>query len=352
MLLIDASNLKWGGGLGLLIHLTNVLYEKKLPFVVLQDPILNRYKLKGQLENVNVTIFNRKKILRKFIKIYKPKSVFFFGNYPPNFKCPNIRTFVSFQNIHLLDCSDNSKFSWKEQLTWKLKKIYLNFHRQNADYYIVPTSFVQNEFFKTYKISKDRTPVIPFYEANTMLKWKEEFETAKIKKIDNSFIYNSSPHPHKNHLNLLKAWKIITDKGYYPELKLTLPIGDNRVENFQHRIDELRNKGAKIININKNGFLSYEEILKEIYLCSFTIFPSLNETFGFGQVEGALLGNKVLSSNRPHVYPVITPSITFDPESPIDIAEKIIKSMTSDIPLPKLHFHDEIEKLISFLYKK
>ncbi|MEM9820478.1 MAG: hypothetical protein AAF985_05380, partial [Bacteroidota bacterium] len=71
---------------------------------------------------------------------------------------------------------------------------------------------------------------------------------------------------------------------------------------------------------------------------------------GFGQVEGALLGNKVLSSKRPHVSPVISPSAYFDPHNPKDIADKVQHACEQGWPEPTLHFRDQVDDLIKLLY--
>ena len=107
---------------------------------------------------------------------------------------------------------------------------------------------------------------------------------------------------------------------------------------------------ASIVNLTKNGYLEYIEILREIYTSEYTIFPSLNETFGFGQVEGALLGNKVLSSNRDHVFPVIQPSSIFDPLDPKSIMKSVVDCLHNEVEESILHFDDHIDELITQLY--
>lgn len=350
MLIIDASNLRSGGGAGLLIHLADTLHKRSLPFVILQNPALEKYNLKGILVNVSTNFMNRDKTLKKYIKQFNPTSIFYFGNYPGGFLPTDRKTFVSFQNLHLLDGFDGKGFSLKENIMWKLKKWFIRFNLNNAREYIVPTSFVQQEFLKTYPIDKDRLPIIPFYEKQNILDNKAVFIKNNIVKQKNTFIYNSSPHGHKNHTNLLKAWKIIIEKGYRPILKLTLPK-DKRVLVFAEIIEDLKKMGATIINVNEKGFLTYPQILEEIYTSEFTIFPSFNETFGFGQVEGCLLDNKVISSNRPHVKPVLKPSASFDPESPESIANTVIRAMDTELPPSVLYFHDEVDRLVDKLYQ-
>lgn len=348
MLLIDAMNLRSFGGINLLVYLTNRLDLFKKEYIVLYRSDVMNEQFGDSYVAVEYSPWKRAGILNHHINKYRPSTIIYFGNYPARIKNGTIRSFVSFQNLHLLDVSDNSGFGLFERMLWKLKKLYLKRNLDEAEGYIVPTSFVRAEFLRTYDIEEERVITIPFYDKHYIIRAKKKFETEGIVKSKNTFIYNGSTHGHKNHINLLAAWRLLLIEGKKPLLKLTIP--PHGADEILSIVKELQDQGASIVNLTKNGYLEYIEILREIYTSEYTIFPSLNETFGFGQVEGALLGNKVLSSNRDHVFPVIQPSSIFDPLDPKSIMKSVVDCLHNEVEESILHFDDHIDELITQLY--
>jgi hypothetical protein len=79
------------------------------------------------------------------------------------------------------------------------------------------------------------------------------------------------------------------------------------------------------------------------------VFPSLDETFGLPLVEACQLNTFIISANLPYVYDVINPSITFDPYSKEDIADKMYMALYRELKSPEIVIKNDINKLIKIL---
>jgi hypothetical protein len=79
------------------------------------------------------------------------------------------------------------------------------------------------------------------------------------------------------------------------------------------------------------------------------VFPSLHETFGLPLVEACQLKMFVISSDLPYVYDVINPSLTFDPFSKNDIANKMHIALDQELKSPEIIIKNKINKLIKTL---
>ena len=118
-------------------------------------------------------------------------------------------------------------------------------------------------------------------------------------------------------------------------------------ELLTRKIEELKKKGVKIINVGK---VSFENAIIYTKKSKYCVFPTLNETLGLGLVEATIAGAKVLSSNLPFIYDVVEPSLSFDPYNVNDMAEKIKLALSEDLPKPKLRLQNKLNAFIDFLH--
>ncbi len=339
--LIDALNLQSKGGNALLSYLVEKLQEDKISYELLLGHNLTGIQKK-------ILVFSRKKIILEAVKRYSPKCIFCFGNFPLHFSVPDsIRVVVNFQNAFLLKNSDVSAFNGLKKFKFWMRRSYLNFFLNKADLYIFPTAFIKNQFIKTYVISPQKCRVIPYFNKGKIDLVREA--TKGQSKIKNSFVYISSSSKHKNHIRLFKVWELLAEQKLFPLLTLSISLSDARSKKHLDHIALLKEKGLQIENINDQGHISYKELLKISARHEFTIFPSLNETFGFGTIEGAILGNKLLISDRPFVKDVTVPSLKFDPLNTHDILDKVTYAMNHELPDTQLVFEDKIDELLELL---
>jgi glycosyltransferase involved in cell wall biosynthesis len=144
--------------------------------------------------------------------------------------------------------------------------------------------------------------------------------------LQHSFFYPADGVGHKNHINLLLAWKRLARYGLFPTLLLTL-----RSDELSYSAARAGISLAELPNVVNLGRISREAVLEKITCSSALIFPSLAETFGLPLLEARVLGRPILASERDFVRDVCVPTETFDPESPRSIARAVRRFVTEKI---------------------
>lgn len=334
MVLIDAIYIHELGGKILLQYFIDELNKKKYKdFYFLLD---KRIKLKNTPRNIKflkASEKNRKKFYfkneRKFSKILC------FSNVPPPYKT-KIETFIFFHNDLLLDIK-KTKFSFKTKLIFLIKRIYIK-HKNNKKYkWIVQTEYLKNKLADVIRIDIKNIYVIPFYFDN--------FEMKNLKKIPNSFLYVSGFLPHKNHLNLIKAF-IKVSNIYKSKIFLNLTL---KAKDFNSLMTNFQSIPSNL-SINNFGHLNKDQINIAYEENENLIFPSLKESFGLPLIEATLKGLNVICSNLDYVKDVVKPSFTFNPLEVDDISNSILKILTlKDIKKPRLISYNKIDYLIKLL---
>ena len=134
------------------------------------------------------------------------------------------------------------------------------------------------------------------------------------------FFYPADAVGHKNHPQLLRAWKMLEEEGKFPRLVLTL-----RDEEFSevHRLAGM--KPGEVVGASSVGRLPRAAVLERLRHCSALVFPSLAETYGLPMLEAVALGVPIIASEREFVRDVCQPSQSFDPTSARSIARAITR---------------------------
>lgn len=348
-LIIDALNIRIGGGAVLLNYFVLELQKNEIEFTLLTNDFV---KLSDELEEKSIrrfelkNYFNRNQILKKYLTPDK-NILFCFGNFPPSFRMKGVKVYTFFQNYILLPNYESSNETIKEKAGLIIRRLYTRLFLKNTDFFIFQTKNISEKFVEAYKISSSRCITIPFFDENKIIAIKKVCESQELKVNKNDFIYVSHPSPHKNINLLLEAWGILLAKNIKPKLFLTIP--DYNIEYYhqlRHKIENLNNQGGRIVNLES---LSYEEVLKKTYQCGYAIYPSLSESFGLGLIESYYMGLKVIASDLPYVHAVIAPSYIFEPNSAQSIVDAVEKTMSINLPQPKLLVKNQINDLIQLL---
>jgi glycosyltransferase involved in cell wall biosynthesis len=145
--------------------------------------------------------------------------------------------------------------------------------------------------------------------------------------------YPSGTWPHKNHINLLSALKLLIDRqGFDGELVLT-GISMKSHKNILNQIENLSlGKHVKIL-----GFIDYDDLPALYSLARMLVYPSLFEGFGLPLVEAMACGCPVVCSHAASLPEVMgDKGIFFDPASIEDMAEKILRVWNDDDVRQKL----------------
>lgn len=185
---------------------------------------------------------------------------------------------------------------------------------------ITISNYVKDELAKKYPFTRGKTTNT--YNASEPPLAVTAKKPATIQK---PFIfYVGTAFPHKNLPKLVEAFEILHTSQ--PELNLVL-VG--KKEKYYLELEQSVADSPARSNITFTGFIPDEE-LKWLYEnAEAYVFPSLSEGFGLPGLEAMVHSCPVVSSNAtclPEVYG--DAAVYFDPNSPEDIADKVISVIT------------------------
>ncbi|QDD66451.1 glycosyltransferase [Herbaspirillum seropedicae] len=335
-LIVHATNIHVGGGRSLLLALLNALPADVPVLATLDIRLELPTELPANLQVIRVapTISARFAAERQLARLAQADDVVLcFGNLPPLFKLAGyVVTFV--QNRYLIDAVSLRRFSWKTRLRLQCERLWLACKAHNVAEFVVQTPSMQRVFDASGKARGRPIHVLPFSNINQG--YRRQFSVPAPKRPLPAFVYVASGEPHKNHRNLIAAWRLLAEEGIFPALKLTLAPNANhelclwlqqQIQACQLRIENL-------------GMLSHAEVQDLYASAQALIFPSVFESFGLPLIEARQAGLAVLASELDYVRDVVDPEEAFDPSSPISIAQAVKRFAGLDnAPLPLLDAH-------------
>ena len=270
-----------------------------------------------EIIKIKPTIISRLLSEKWLVKNAKPNDlVFCFGNLPPLFKV-NSRIILFVQNRYLIQRLSLKGFSLKVKIRLSLERFWFKYRLRFVDSIIVQTPTMKHLLKKNFEheIPIKIMPIISGTNDNDVERpmiSDDETQRSKMK-----FIYVASGEPHKNHIRLIEAWKLLAEEEIYPSLSLTLDLGS---ELGEYVTNLARKHELCITNL---GFLDQNQIPRLLKNYDALIFPSTLESFGLPLIEARQAGIKIIASEKDFVRDIIDPEETFDPYSPISIARSV-----------------------------
>ncbi len=334
-LIINAPNIRVGGGLVLLKSLVNAVNKLEIKCLLIINEKINEEIQKSILITVKYVKHSfSARIMNEFYLRNISKStnkMLLFGNMPPLFslKC---ETVLYMQNAYIINRVSLSGFGIKPRIRIIIERIWFQFFWKKVNKFMVQTNSMNKLLSEIVTSDIDICPFIDydFYKKNT------------ISIFD--FIYPSSGEPHKNHKNLIEAWVTLAEKGLYPSLYLTLD--ENVFKKLILWIDE--NIKKHNLNIENLGHLhTRPEMLSLISQAKCMIFPSWLESFGLPLIEAQKFNIPILAPELDYVRDVVKPHQTFDAKSPISICSAVLRFMGKDEINTILKPEQFINKVIS-----
>ncbi|MDB5123369.1 MAG: glycosyltransferase, family 1 [Mucilaginibacter sp.] len=202
-------------------------------------------------------------------------------------------------------------FSFLQKL-WR-KTLYSALTK-NAKAIICESDFVKNDILKYYP----KSSIVYVLQAPQMLHSKDQSAGDFYRDV-NYFFYPAYFKPHKNHVNLLKAFALFLKKhpGFY--LMLT---GEKK---YDYNVIESLAKDLKILeNIIFVGRLDDDSLIAAYKNAKGLIMPSLFESISIPILEAYQLGTPVCSSDVFGLKEQVAGyGYLFDPNDPLDIAEQM-----------------------------
>ena len=338
MILFDALHINNGGGKVLLDILVSELDKRNSNILFLFDSRIqgNHCSIKNnKVKYLNSGFFSRLFYYLIFGRNYR--FIFCFGNIPPYIKFNKQVVYTYFHQELYLN-SNKTIASFSNFLIF-LKSTIIYLFRDNTSFWIVQSSLMSYKLSCKFSISEDLIKIYPFYRDFPL--------SNNSSKIADKFIYVSDAAYHKNHDFLIKTFCSFYDKYKYGSLYLT--VSSNFIKTYNLIIEKYK-MGYPIHNL---GLLDFNQISDHLSTSSYTVYPSMAESFGLGLVESIMCGSKLITSDLPFVYQICIPSSTFDPLNDKSLFFAFEKCMIGDLPESRILIDNKISKIIElFKYEK
>ena len=316
-LIIHAPNIHQGGGKALLLPLLEAA-GKRSSVTVLVD---SRLEIPEDLCRAMTVIRIKPTILGRLAGEWTlcrlaqaTDRVLCFGNLPPLFRVKG-RAIVFLQNRYLVEGRDLGGFPRRVKLRLMVERLWLRLFNGHAGTIIVQTRSMQQAATQALRRTVDVVALfsdLSGYQRRRI--GKDRGQTAMY-----DFLYVATGEPHKNHVTLLEAWKLLASEGLYPSLCLTVSASDYP---GLARIVEQAKADLKL-KIDNVPARSRSE-MQRLYDCSRAlIYPSMLESFGLPLLEARQAGLSILASELDYVRDLIDPEEAFDPRSPQSIARAV-----------------------------
>lgn len=334
MILIDALYINDSGGKILLDYLIEILEKKEMKVHYLLDERIRRNH--QIIVNNKITYLEAGLIKRHmFYKKYKTNfsKVLCFGNLPPSLRL-DAEVYTYFHQKFFLEIP--KEIPIKQKIIFQTKASIFKILQKNTDFWILQTQIMKDCFLeKTIGIKEEKILIIPFYPSIK--------KGANINKKKNTFAYVSSGNQHKNHINLIEAFCKFYDSEKKGELHLTIGIDFFALNKF---VNERITDGYPIIN---HGFVS-RDLLGDIYgEATFSIYPSLIESFGLGIIEAIENQCDIIGADLAYTFAVCRPSLVFDPTKIESIVIAFKSAVEKNTQSTEQLVFNEMDKLIDLL---
>lgn len=306
---ISAYNINTGGGKNLLVSLLKSIPIDKEVFLY-ADSRLKSENLKS-LTNIKIKYVERSFVSRFLaeLKIFSDSrrvdTVLCFGNLPPLFNT-KAQVINYLHSRYLLDDKMKFNLSFKKRIFNFIEKVWLSTRLKKSHLTYVQTPTMLNLFKEKFgdNFAVREAAFLDLIRNELCEKTNEKTE---------SFIYVASFDDHKNHVNLIKGWKILNKNGYAPPLKIVAPTKPPR-----SLVAEALGSNIEFVeNLNR------EHLLRLYKESRCLIHPSYFESFGIVLVEAQQLGLDIIAPELDYVRDLVEPKETFDPDSPTSIARSV-----------------------------
>lgn len=234
---------------------------------------------------------------------------------------------------------------WSDSLIEKLQ-LFLKKQLFNTivDAVVCNSNFNRTQIQLTTGISEEKCSVV--YNGVDPIFFDSSIEPCK--KYGNYILYVGGTEKRKNIQNLLKAYKILSDRGIHESLVL---VGGGYVY-YEKDLKELV-AGKMRDRCLIHGIENDSKILASLYKgAELVVFPSFQEDFGNISVEAMASGVPLAASFMPSIPEVAgNAAIYFNPYDPVDMADKI-QMILNDKQLQGKMITDGIIRANKFLWEE
>ena len=340
-LIIHAPNVHQGGGKALLLSLLHAARKQGSVRAILDERLTLPDGLIDGITEIRVrpSLLGRlagEWTLRSLAK--ETDTVLCFGNLPPLFKAKG-RVVVFLQNRYLIDKVSLEGFSFVARMRILIERVWLGRCVKHADKVLVQTPSMQQAAQSTLRRSVD---VVSFCAYHCGYH-RSGVGKNRLQATTYDFLYVATGEPHKNHVNLIEAWKLLAAERLYPSLCLT--VLDRQYARLAKIIDQARTEhGLRIYNVNAHSWPEIERLYEE---SGALVYPSTLESFGLPLIEARRAGLSIIAAELDYVRDMVDPEQSFDPRSPLSIARAIKRYLNApEPPLTLVTSESFVEQLL------
>jgi glycosyltransferase involved in cell wall biosynthesis len=188
-----------------------------------------------------------------------------------------------------------------------------------ADLILVDSQIGKEQVLESYRVLDNKVHILPFVPPDYLLNSNVPDVKNKFMLPERFIFYPAQFWEHKNHINLLKALKILIDNGE----QINLVLVGSKKNNFSNVISKIEEYGLSK-NVFILGYVSNDDMYSLYKSAVAMTFVSLIGPTNIPPMEALITGCPLICSNA-YAMPeqVGSAALLVNPKDPIDIAEKI-----------------------------
>jgi glycosyltransferase involved in cell wall biosynthesis len=213
--------------------------------------------------------------------------------------------------------------------TWDHRELFLRRHLRRAASIIVGTRVGRDEIVRYYGVPEEHIALLPHPTPGFALRAAREAATQEPPSdIPKNYIfYPAQFWPHKNHVNLLQALRLLVDAD--PETPALVLVGSDKGNRaFVESCAADLGISHKVLFL---GFVSTEDLVGLYRNARALVYPSFSGPENLPPLEAFALGCPAIVSNYRGAEEQLGDSaVLFDPANPAAIAEAIARVVADE----------------------
>jgi glycosyltransferase involved in cell wall biosynthesis len=210
---------------------------------------------------------------------------------------------------------------------WDHRELFLRRHLRRATSIIVGTRVGLDEIARYYGVPEEHLAILPHPTPGFALRAAQESHEPPSNVPKEYLLYPAQFWAHKNHVNLLKALKLLMDAGFdVPTLVLVGADQGNRAFVERCAVDLGISHKVQFL-----GFIQAEELVALYKHARALVYPSFSGPENLPPLEAFALGCPAIVSNyRGAEEQLGDAAVLFDPADPATIADAIRRVLSDD----------------------
>lgn len=332
-LLFNASNLRFGGGITVALHLLKaVIPMRKNDNLFIIAPRHCGYETLAGFDNVHIIFvpdqfhhswktkyYYNSFVFRKWVKKFAIDKVVSLGNIA--FSANGLPQLVLIHNPHLLypESPAWKKMNTRQMAFNKLMNAYTTAHLKYATVFAVQTDAMKERLADLFNIADEKIFLLP-----NALESSRKQQTETRKYVGGNLIFLSKYYPHKNFEILLPLARMIKERGDTITITLTIEAKESAdTAKFLHTIQKERLNGI----IKNIGHVPLAKITETMRNYDGLLFPTLLESFSGTYLDAMTAGIPIFTSDMDFAKDICSDAaFYFDPMDADNILDTLKKA--------------------------